>query len=65
MRIAIAGAGAFGIKHLDALTAIDGVTVTSVVSRRLEQAQEVADKYGAPTPRPSSTTRWHATTWMP
>jgi len=48
MRIALAGAGAFGIKHLDALTAIDGVTVTSVVSRRLEQAQEVADKYGAP-----------------
>ena len=47
MRIALAGAGAFGIKHLDALTAIDGVTVTSVVSRRLEQAQEVAEKYGA------------------
>ena len=47
MRIALAGAGAFGIKHLDALTAIDGVTVTSVVSRRLEQAQEVARKYGA------------------
>ena len=47
MRIALAGAGAFGIKHLDALTAIDGVTVTSVVSRRLEQAQEVAQKYGA------------------
>jgi len=48
MRIALAGAGAFGIKHLDALTAIDGVTVTSVVSRRLEQAEEVARKYGAP-----------------
>ena len=48
MRIALAGAGAFGSKHLDALTAIDGVTVTSVVSRRLEQAQEVAEKYGAP-----------------
>jgi 2-hydroxy-4-carboxymuconate semialdehyde hemiacetal dehydrogenase len=47
MRIALAGAGAFGIKHLDALTAIDGVTVASVVSRRLEQAQEVAEKYGA------------------
>ena len=47
MRIALAGAGAFGIKHLDALALIDGVTVTSVVSRRLEQAQEVAEKYGA------------------
>jgi 2-hydroxy-4-carboxymuconate semialdehyde hemiacetal dehydrogenase len=47
MRIALAGAGAFGTKHLDALTAIDGVTVTSVVSRRQEQAEEVARKYGA------------------
>ncbi len=46
MRIALAGAGAFGIKHLDGLAEIDGVTVTSVVSRRLEQAEEVAHKYG-------------------
>jgi 2-hydroxy-4-carboxymuconate semialdehyde hemiacetal dehydrogenase len=48
MRIALAGAGAFGLRHLDALALIDGVTVTSVVSRRLEQAQQVAEKYGAP-----------------
>src|SRR5215470_7961607 len=47
MRIALAGTGAFGIKHLDGLANIDGVTVTSVVSRRLEQAEEVARKYGA------------------
>ena len=47
MRIALAGAGAFGIKHLDALAQIDGVTVTSIVSRRLEQAEEVAAQYGA------------------
>ncbi|MGN6176734.1 MAG: Gfo/Idh/MocA family oxidoreductase [Streptosporangiaceae bacterium] len=46
MRIALAGAGAFGAKHLDGLAVIDGVTVTSVVSRRLEQAEEVARKYG-------------------
>jgi 2-hydroxy-4-carboxymuconate semialdehyde hemiacetal dehydrogenase len=48
MRIALAGAGAFGIKHLDALGNIDGVTVTSVISRRIEQAKEVAAKYGVP-----------------
>jgi 2-hydroxy-4-carboxymuconate semialdehyde hemiacetal dehydrogenase len=48
MRIALAGTGAFGIKHLDALADIDGVTVTSVVSRRLEQAEEVARKYSVP-----------------
>jgi 2-hydroxy-4-carboxymuconate semialdehyde hemiacetal dehydrogenase len=46
MRIALAGAGAFGIKHLDGLAAIDGVTVTSIVSRRPEQAEEVARRYG-------------------
>ena len=47
MRIALAGAGAFGIKHLDGLQNVDGVTITSIVSRSLTQAQEVADKYGA------------------
>ncbi len=47
MRVALAGAGAFGIKHLDGLQNIDGVEITSIVSRRLEQAQEVADRYGA------------------
>jgi 2-hydroxy-4-carboxymuconate semialdehyde hemiacetal dehydrogenase len=46
MRIALAGTGAFGIKHLDGLANIDGVRVTAVVSRRLEQAEEVARKYG-------------------
>jgi 2-hydroxy-4-carboxymuconate semialdehyde hemiacetal dehydrogenase len=46
MRIALAGTGAFGIKHLDGLANIDGVTVTAVLSRRLEQAEEVARKYG-------------------
>ncbi|HVC24129.1 MAG TPA: Gfo/Idh/MocA family oxidoreductase [Acidimicrobiales bacterium] len=47
MRIALAGAGAFGIKHLDGLRRIEGVEVVSVVSRRLEQAEEVATAYGA------------------
>ncbi len=47
MRIALAGAGAFGEKHLDGLKLIDGVKVTSIISRRLEQAQQVAEKYGA------------------
>jgi 2-hydroxy-4-carboxymuconate semialdehyde hemiacetal dehydrogenase len=46
MRIAVAGAGAFGIKHLDALARIDDVEVVSIVSRTLEQAQSVAQIYG-------------------
>jgi 2-hydroxy-4-carboxymuconate semialdehyde hemiacetal dehydrogenase len=47
MRVALAGAGAFGIKHLDALARIEGVEIAAVVSRRLAQAEEVAEKYGA------------------
>jgi 2-hydroxy-4-carboxymuconate semialdehyde hemiacetal dehydrogenase len=46
MKLALAGAGAFGEKHLDALQRIDGVEVISVVGRRLEATRAVADKYG-------------------
>ena len=46
MKLAIAGAGAFGIKHLDALRKIDDVEVTAVVGRRPDATQQVADKYG-------------------
>lgn len=48
MKIALAGAGAFGEKHLDGLKNIDGVKVVSVVGRTLEPTQAVADKYGIP-----------------
>jgi 2-hydroxy-4-carboxymuconate semialdehyde hemiacetal dehydrogenase len=48
MKIALAGAGAFGIKHLDGLKKIDGVEVVALVGRRLEPTQEVADKYELP-----------------
>ena len=46
-RIALAGAGAFGIKHLDGLKNIDGVEIVSIISRTEDQAREVAAKYGA------------------
>ncbi|WP_294321637.1 Gfo/Idh/MocA family oxidoreductase [uncultured Sphingomonas sp.] len=46
MKIALAGAGAFGEKHLDGLKNIDGVEVVSVVGRNLEPTQAVAAKYG-------------------
>jgi len=47
MRIALAGAGAFGEKHLDGLKNINGVEIVSVISRSAEQAAAVAEKYGA------------------
>ncbi|WP_370681602.1 Gfo/Idh/MocA family oxidoreductase [Comamonas sp. GB3 AK4-5] len=46
IKVALAGAGAFGIKHLDGIQNIDGVEVVSLVSRDLEQTRAVADKYG-------------------
>ncbi|NBX56536.1 MAG: gfo/Idh/MocA family oxidoreductase, partial [Betaproteobacteria bacterium] len=46
IQVALAGAGAFGIKHLDALQQIDGVEVVSLVGRELAKTQVVAEKYG-------------------
>jgi 2-hydroxy-4-carboxymuconate semialdehyde hemiacetal dehydrogenase len=46
INVALAGAGAFGIKHLDAIKNIPDVKVVSVISRELAKTQEVADKYG-------------------
>lgn len=48
IKVALAGAGAFGIKHLDGMRNIPGVQVVSLVSRELAQAQDVAGKYGIP-----------------
>ena len=46
IKVALAGAGAFGIKHLDGIRNIDGVEVVSLISRELEKTQEVAATYG-------------------
>ena len=46
MKVCLAGAGAFGIKHLEAIQKIDGVEVVSLVGRVLEKTQEVAARFG-------------------
>ena len=46
IKVALAGAGAFGIKHLDGIKNIDGVEVASLIGRELEKTKEVAVKYG-------------------
>ena len=46
IKVALAGAGAFGIKHLDGIRNIDGVEVVSLVSRDLDKTREVAAQYG-------------------
>jgi hypothetical protein len=45
LKIALAGAGAFGIKHLDGLKNIADVEVVSLIGRELGKTQEVADKF--------------------
>ena len=46
IKVALAGAGAFGVKHLDGIKNIADVQVVSLVGRELAKTQEVADKYG-------------------
>ncbi|CAN7146211.1 Gfo/Idh/MocA family oxidoreductase [Acidovorax sp. LjRoot118] len=46
IKVALAGAGAFGIKHLDGIKNIDGVEVVSLISRDLDKTREVAARYG-------------------
>jgi 2-hydroxy-4-carboxymuconate semialdehyde hemiacetal dehydrogenase len=46
IKVALAGAGAFGIKHLDGIKKIDGVEVVSLISRDLEKTKETAAAYG-------------------
>jgi len=47
MKICVAGAaGAFGMKHFDALAKIEGVTVTSVVGRQQAAIENFAKDRG-------------------
>ena len=46
MKICVAGQGAFGQKHLDALKRIQGVEVTSLIGGNQDATEEVAKKYG-------------------
>ena len=48
MKICLAGAGAFGVKHIEALAEIDDVEVVSLIGRKRDATQEVADKFRIP-----------------
>src|SRR5262249_55355014 len=48
MKICVAGQGAFGQKHLDALKRIPDVEVTSLVGGNQDATAQVAKKYGVP-----------------
>lgn len=46
IKVALAGAGAFGTKHLDGIRNIDGVEVIALASAGIEETRAVAQKYG-------------------
>jgi 2-hydroxy-4-carboxymuconate semialdehyde hemiacetal dehydrogenase len=46
MKAILAGAGAFGIKHLDGIENIDDVEVVALVGRELEPTRQIAARYG-------------------
>ena len=48
MKVIVAGAGAFGLKHVDAISKIDGVEVVALVSRQAGPTQDTARKHGIP-----------------
>jgi 2-hydroxy-4-carboxymuconate semialdehyde hemiacetal dehydrogenase len=48
MKVVLAGAGAFGQKHLTAIDRILGVEVVSLVGRELEPTKTVANKFNVP-----------------
>jgi 2-hydroxy-4-carboxymuconate semialdehyde hemiacetal dehydrogenase len=48
MKIALAGQGAFGVKHLEAVARIEGIQVASLAGGNPEQTAEVAKKFNIP-----------------
>src|SRR5690606_20899902 len=48
MKVGLAGQGAFGIKHLEAIRNIPGVEVITLTGGNQESTREVAEKFGIP-----------------
>jgi 2-hydroxy-4-carboxymuconate semialdehyde hemiacetal dehydrogenase len=48
MKIGVAGQGAFGVKHLEAIAKIDGIQVVTLAGGNPAGTEEVAKKFGIP-----------------
>jgi 2-hydroxy-4-carboxymuconate semialdehyde hemiacetal dehydrogenase len=48
MKVGLAGQGAFGIKHLEAIQKIPGIEVITITGGNQESTREVAQKFGIP-----------------
>ncbi len=48
MKVVMAGQGAFGVKHLEAMQKIDGIEVVSLIGGSSDSTREVADRFKIP-----------------
>jgi 2-hydroxy-4-carboxymuconate semialdehyde hemiacetal dehydrogenase len=48
MKIVVGGQGAFGVKHIEAIQKISGITIASLAGGSADSTAEVARKYGIP-----------------
>ena len=48
MKVGLAGQGAFGVKHLEAIKNIPGIEVITLTGGNQERTREVAEKFGIP-----------------
>ena len=48
MKVVMAGQGAFGIKHLEAMQKIDGIEVVSLIGGSPESTKDVAERFRIP-----------------
>src|SRR6478609_6349126 len=48
LKVVMAGQGAFGIKHLEAMQKIDGIEVVSLVGGSAQSTQDVAERFKIP-----------------
>ena len=66
IRIGIAGAnGAFGSKHMDAISTIEDAEITAVMATSMAKADSAADRLVCRIGLMILTPFWHVMIWMP
>ena len=48
MKVLVAGPGAFGVKHIEALKQIDGVEIATLAGGDAETGKALCETYGIP-----------------
>ena len=48
MKVCVAGQGAFGIKHIEAIQKISGIEIATLAGGSPDSTREVAQKFGIP-----------------